>query len=132
MNPKTGYYTKTEMQPCKVPVMRLPYELKITPTQVEKIKCNAKELIVSREISKTGKYKFFTGIQETSFQNWYLGNDYQRLNGQKVISIILLHFSEDNSRLTVYYFSRYDKINTDQRMRFANDAIPNLLKPLLA
>lgn len=132
INPQTGYFTKTEIQPAKIPVMRLPFELKITPTQAEKIKCNAKELIVSRDKSKTGNYKFITGLQETYFHNWFLGNDYEFINGSKVISIILFHFSEDNSRLTVYYFSRFDKENTEQRLRFAHFAIPHLLKPQLA
>jgi hypothetical protein len=129
--PETGYYTKSEKQPEKTPLMRLPYELRLTPTQAEKIKCNAKELIVSRDRRKTGSYNFFTGIQETDFRNWFLGNDFERINEKKIISIILFHFSDDNSRLTVYYFSRYDKGKTDLRLRFANEIIPNLFTPVL-
>lgn len=132
VNPSTGYFTKTETQPEKTPVMRLPFELKVTPAQVEKIKCNARELIISRERFKTGSYKFITGIQETNFENWFLGNDYEMINREKFISIILFHFSEDNSRLTVYYFPRYDKGNTELRIRFANAIIPHLIKYHLA
>jgi len=128
MNPQTGYFTKTETQPDKTPVMRLPFELKVSPTQVEKIKSNAQELIHSRSRRKTGSYIFFTGLQKTNFQTWYLGNDYEMIQGQKIISIILFHFSNDNSRLTVYYFSRFDKENTEQRLRFAHYSIPHLLK----
>ena len=131
LSPETGYYTKTEIQPDKIPVMRLPYELKITPAQAENIKCNATELIVSRDRYKNRSYKFMTGIQKTSFKNWYLGNDYQMINGGKVISIILFRFSADNSRLIVYYFSHFDKGKTDQRLCFANDTIPHLLTATL-
>ncbi len=127
LNPQSGYYTKSLQQPLKTPVMRLPYELRVTPTQLEKIKTNAKELIVSREKTKAGNYKFFTGIQQTNFKNWYLGNDFEKLNGLKVISIILFHFKNDNSELTVYYFSRFDKGNTSLRLAFANSIIPHLL-----
>lgn len=126
LNPETGYYTKSKLQPLKTPVMRLPYELRITPTQAEKIKCNAKELIVSREKFKSGSYKFITGLQNSSFQNWFVGNDYEKLKGEKVLSIVIFHFRTDNSVLNVYYFSRYDKENTDLRIRFANTAIPYL------
>ena len=68
INQQTGYYTKTEKQPEKTPVMRLPYELKLTPTQAEKIKTNAHHLLVSRGKTKTGNYTFITGIQPTQFE----------------------------------------------------------------
>jgi hypothetical protein len=133
LNPETGYYyTNSEFQPDKTPVMRLPDELKVTPTQGEKIKCYAGELIVSRQRSTIGNYKFITGLKETGFQNWYLRNDYEFINGAKVINLILFHFREENSQLTVYYFSRYDKGSTEQRLRFVSGANPQLLKPLMA
>jgi hypothetical protein len=128
-NPQTGYYAKSEKQALKTPVMRLPFEMKIAPTQVEKIKCNAKELFHSREKTKTGSYKFITGLQKTNFNEWFLGNDFEMIRGEKVISIILFHFAEEYSRLTVYYFSHYDKGKTEFRLQFANEAIPYLLEP---
>ena len=126
-NPETGYYTKSEKQPEKSPVMRLPYELKFAITRADKIKCNAKQIIHSRLLTKTGQYLFFTGLQETGFQDWYLGNDYEYKSGKKVISIILFHFWNYNSQLTVYYFPKYDKPNTGLRLKFARLAIPTLL-----
>lgn len=127
LNPETGYYTKSEKQPEKSPVMRLPYELKFAITRADKIKCNAKQIIHSRLLTKTGQYLFFTGLQETGFQDWYLGNDYEYKSGKKVLSIILFHFRNDNSQLTVYYFPKYDKPNTGLRLKFARLAIPTLL-----
>lgn len=128
-NPKTGYYTKSEKQACKTPVMRLPYELKFEATRADKIKCHAKQLIHSRQTTKTGSYFFVTGLQETGLQNWYLGNDYEYKDGKKIISIVLFHFSEGNSRMTVYYFPHYDKPNTGLRLRFVRSVIPNLVQP---
>lgn len=127
-NPETGYYTKSEKQAEKTPLMRLPYELKFAVTRAEKIKCHAKQVIHSRQMTKSGSYYFITGLQETGLQNWYLGNDYEYKDGKKVISIVLFHFSEDNSRLTVYYFRHYDKPNTGLRLRFVRSVIPNLLQ----
>ena len=130
--PQTGNYAKSLKQLSILPVMRLPYELKVTTTQAAKIKCNAERLIVSKEKYKTGKYKFITGIQKTNYPNWYLGNDFEFGPKGKVISIILFRFIEENSRLIVYYFSRYDKGKTDLRLKFANGVIPflsDLTKP---
>jgi len=128
LNPLTGYYTRSEKQPEKSPLMRLPFELKFAVTRAEKIKCHAKQVIHSRQMTKTGSYYFITGLQETGLQNWYLGNDFEYKDGKKIISIVLFHFSEDNSRLTVYYLPKYDKPNTGLRLQFARLLIPNLLK----
>lgn len=128
LNPATGYYTRSEKQPEKSPLMRLSYELKFAATRADKIKCHAKQVIHSRQTTKTGSYYFITGLQETGLKNWYLGNDYEYKDGKKVISIVLFCFSNDNSRLTVYYFPKYDKPNTGLRLRFARLIIPNLLQ----
>lgn len=127
----TGYYIKTDQQPDPYPFMRLPYELKRTTTQAENIKVNARELMISREKYRSGKYKFITGLQESDFNGWHVGNDYEMIHGQKVLSIVLFHFSEDRVNLTVYYFSRYDVETSDRRRQFAHLAIPELLKRII-
>jgi hypothetical protein len=127
-NPQTGYFTKREQQPEKTPVMRLPYELRVEPAQVHQIKVNAKDIIRSRETFKNGQFKFLTGLQDTNFKQWFSGNDYEILKGEKVKTLCLFHFSNDNSRLTVFYFSRFYIDNPDARWRLINDAIPALLE----
>lgn len=124
----TGYYTKSDYQPERIPFMRMPYEIRVTKTQSQNIKTNATELIVSKEMTKTKNYKFITGIQKTNFKNWYIGNDYEYIKGKKLISLILFQFCEFNECLTVYYFSRYDKGSKDLRLKFAHSIIPNLIK----
>ena len=127
-NPETGYYTKSEKQAEKTPLMRLPYEMRFEVTRAENIKYNAGQVIHSRLKTKTGNYIFFTGLQETGLKNWYLGNDYEYRNGIKKISIVIFHFSEDNSRLSVYYFPHFYKPNADLRLQFVLSIIPNLLQ----
>jgi hypothetical protein len=131
INQATGYYTKTDIQPERFPVMRLPYELKRTTTQAENIKINARELMVSREKFRSGKYKFITGLHEIDFNGWEVGNDYEMIHGEKVLSIVLFHFSQDRVDLNVYYFGRFDVGTADRRREFANLAVPRLLKPLI-
>lgn len=127
-HPQTGYYTKTARQPEKISAMRLPYELKVEPTQLHQIKCNALQIIRGREKFKKGSYKFFTGLQETDFKQWFTGNDFEKLKGEKILTLCLFHFSEDNSRLTVFYFSRYYLEKKEARERFVNDIIPYLIR----
>lgn len=126
-NPQTGYYLKTDIQPDKTAVMRLPYELKVEPSQVHKIKCNASEIIRGKEKRKNGSFKFFTGLQTTNFNQWYCGNDYEFSKGEKILSLCLFHFSTDG-RLTVFYFSRYYKEGREQREKLVNGIIPQLIK----
>lgn len=127
LNPKTGYFTKIENQPFNRPVMRLTNELRAEQTRAEQIKGNADKILVSRERSKTGSYKFITGLQLTGFENWMLGNDYEVREGKKIISLLLFHFTEQYSHLTVFYFSGYNKKNKVLRLRFVRDIIPHLL-----
>ncbi len=127
-DPQTGYYTKREQQPDKTPVMRLPYQLKVEPTQLHQIKCNASQIIRGKETFKNGAFKFFTGMKDTVFEQWYIGNDYENLQGQKVLSLCLFHFTMNNGRLTVFYFSRFYIDKSEARERFINDVIPLLLK----
>lgn len=123
---QTGYYTKTPQQPDKTPVMRLPYQLKVEPTQLHQIKCNATQIIRGKETFKSGAFKFFTGLQPTNYKEWFAGNDYENLKGQKQLSLCLFNFSTDNSRLTVVYFGRFYIDNPAVRERFINDVIPVL------
>jgi len=126
-DPQTGYYTKTEQQPEKTPVMRLPYQLKVEPTILHQIKCNALQIIRGKEtFKKSGGFKFFTGLQDAKYFQWFTGNDYEKLKGEKILSLCLFNFSVDNSRLTVFYFGRFYIDNPEARERFVNDVIPVL------
>ena len=125
---QTGYYTKSPGQPEKTPVMRLPYQLKVEPTQLHQIKCNALQIIRGREIFKSGAFKFFTGLQETNFKQWYAGNDYELLKTGKRLSLCLFHFTTAGDRLTVFYFARYYIDKRETRERFISSVIPALLQ----
>lgn len=130
-NPETGYYTKTEKQALESTLMRLPFQLKIARTQADKIKSNAPKVIFSREVTKTGSYKFFTGLQETPLPAWFIGNDYEYINGKKITSLILFKLSEENSQLSIFYFRRFDKRTHKDRIEFAKGIIPFLIRETL-
>ena len=131
LNPKTGYYTKTAQQPDKTPVMRLPYELKVEPTQLHQIKTNAKQIIRGKEKTKSGAFKFFTGLQGTEFNQWQSGDDYEMRAGQKQKSICLFHFIDNNARLVVYYFRWYYIDNHLAREAKITSIIPALISKKL-
>ncbi len=114
MNPETGYYQK---QPQKISFNKLPFELKVENTIEEKIRQQgAKEIIHGR--IKNGKYQFFTGLIPTSVRGFYEGNDYEFRNKVKKLSLIVFYFSEDNSKLSVYYFNHFYKVSSIDRQRF--------------
>ncbi len=128
-NPETGYFTKNVKQAEKTSVMRLPYQLKVEKTQLTQIKCNAERIIRGKEKYKTNSnnYKFFTGLQETEFSNWFLGNDYEFIRGEKVLSLVLFHFSNENEILSVYYFGRYFIEQSAKRRQFVKQIITQIL-----
>ncbi len=125
LNPDGIYFTQSEIERQETPINRLPLELRIAPAGASNVKPNATKVLLSREC-KNGKYKFITGIQDTSIKNWYLGNDYEFYRSQKIISIILFRFIENNTKIEVYYFHQFDKRNTFYRMEFAHSIIPLL------
>ena len=87
---KTGYYYKSNIQPEKQPVNALPYELKREYSQAAQIKCNAKEILVKHEYKKeNGSKKLLTGLRETNFLNWYIGDHVRFSNKEKINSLLL-------------------------------------------
>ena len=130
-DPQTGYYTKTIEQPEKTSVMRLPYRLKVEPTQLCQIKCNALQIIRGKETFKSGGFKFFTGLQPTNFLHWYTGYEYENLQSENLLSLCFFKFSKDNNRLTVFYCVRLYEKKQEVRERFTNDVIPVLNHRLL-
>ncbi len=113
LNSESGRYEK---QPEKTPFQKLPFELKVEPTQKDYIiQQGAKEIITGR--FKNKKREFFTGlipIQSTFF----LGNDYEFINGQKKNSLIVFEFSDNNEFLTLNYFNRFYKDYPEERLKF--------------
>jgi hypothetical protein len=123
LNPHSGRYEK---QPSKLNFQKLPYELKVETTQDQRIKSQGAETIITgRFVNK--KREFFSGMRRTEFPNWYHGNDYEFLKGEKVNSLVIFEFSGNDSELTVYYFNRYYKHSATERESFINYFIGRLL-----
>lgn len=128
-NPQTGFFNKTDRQPEKHAVNSLPFELKREITQSLNIKGKAKECLTKREYKKeNNSRKILTGLQETAFNNWFSGDHVRIMNGDKLKSLLLVHFSTDNSRLNVFFFSGFFKEFENERLRFANSTIPLLME----
>jgi hypothetical protein len=124
LNPETKYFLQTEIEAQETPINRLPLEMRLAPAGAANVKINASKVLLSKEHNK-GKYTFITGLQDTVYNNWYLGNDYEYYRGEKVLSIILFHFINETV-IEVYYFHRYDKKNTFHRLQFVNSIIPEI------
>ncbi len=123
LNPETGKYQK---EPERIPFNKLPYELKIEPTQDPKIKANGANEIITGRI-RNGKREFFTGMVPlfNSTQN-YLGNDYQLTAKGKKNSLVVFQFSTDNTRLKIYYFNHYYIHNRNERLKFVSTFLNNI------
>jgi len=127
-NPQTGHYQKSTQQPEKLPTNCLPFELKRETTQAAQIKCNAVECLTLREYKKTnGSRKMLTGLNNTSFKNWYMGDHRRKNAGEWVKSLLIIHFSNDNSRMDIFFFSGFYKVSPLERRRYVDAAIPCLL-----
>ncbi len=116
INNETGRYEK---QPDRVPFEKLPFELKVETTREQMIINNGATEIITGRI-KGGKRLFFTGlIPAPKFNDWFLGNDYQKLkDGTKKNSLVIFNFRNDNRELIIYYFNSYYIHNRDERIKF--------------
>lgn len=130
LQPGGVYFVQTGIEVQETPVNRLPAELRLAPTGAAQIKPNADKMLLDRPVNN--KHRFRTGIQPTHYNGWWLGNDFEWQGGAKVISLMLFHFTGNDTAIEVYYFHRYDKPNTFQRMQFAHAVIPHLTKKLAA
>jgi hypothetical protein len=124
LNPESGKYEK---QPERIPFSKLPNELKVEETWEERIRSNGANNIITGRI-KQGKREFFTGLIPVAENTWFMGNDYSYRNGAKTNSLVVFHFSDDNTSLTVYYFNKYYKVSRQERISFVIHFIETLLK----
>ena len=121
MNPESGRYEK---QPTKIAFQKLPFELKVEPTQDPRIKAQGAEMVITGRF-KNNKREFFSGLRPTAKPGWFYGNDYEFVKGQKINSLVIFSFSDDDAQLTVYYFNRFYKQSASDRETFVNLFIRN-------
>jgi hypothetical protein len=112
-NPLTGRYEKI---PSLISFNKLPFDLKVEPTQMDFLKRQGADRIITGRILK-GQREFFTGlipINQFSFN----GNDFDFVKGVKKLSLIIFVFSPDYKKLSVYYFNHFYKQSPTQRIKF--------------
>jgi hypothetical protein len=105
-----------EKQPSMYSFNKLPFDLKIEPTQEERIKKQGAESIITGRFEK-GQRTFFTGLVPIE-KNIFEGNHFEIYKGQKKLSLIIFKLSDDYSNLIVYFFNHYYKENRIQRTQF--------------
>ncbi len=122
LNPDAGRYEK---QPERIAFNKLPNDLKVETTWDERIRANGATEIITGRI-KNGKRAFFTGLLKVfNSAQWFYGNDYENTPEGKKNSLVIFQFSEDNTRLSVYYFNGYYKTNASERFKFVCEFIKN-------
>lgn len=120
LNTETGKYEK---QPERVPFNKLPYELKVETTWDQRIRANGATEIITGRI-RQGKRLFFTGLLHYfNSSEWFYGNDYENTPQGKKNSLVIFQFSQDNTRLSIYYFNHYYKHSPTERINFVSEFI---------
>ena len=110
-----------EKQPEIISFLKLPFELKVENSQKEfLIQQGANTIITGR--FKNKKREFFTGLIPIS-PGFYLGNDWEFIQGKKKNSLIVFQFSNNSQDLTAYYFNRFYLDNREARIKFVKDFI---------
>lgn len=122
LNPESGRYEK---RPTKISFNKLPFELKVEPTQDKRIKAQGAETVITGRFVKK-KREFFSGLRPTAKPGCFYGNDYEFVKGQKINSLVVFSFSDDDAQLTVYYFNRFYKQSASDREAFVNSFIRNV------
>lgn len=123
-NPATGYYEKL---PSMLSIQKVPFLLKVERTQVKKIRENgADHVLVSKKVK--GRYSFFTGLIPAGYPNWYFGNISEMKNGQKIISLIIVHFKENSSLMDLYLFNGFYISGRESRRNKVDGFIQSVIK----
>jgi len=112
-NPLTGRFEK---QPNIIAFNKLPFDLKVEPTQEAKIIQQGANTIITGRINK-GQREFFTGLIPLNSYS-YFGNHCEFIKGVKKLSLLIFVFSSDSSKLTIYYFNQFYKDNRAERINF--------------
>ena len=125
INMQTGYFTKTNQQPELTTVQIMPYELKREKTVKSTI--NAEYSLFKHSYKENNSKEMFTGLQPCNlYNNWFLGNNYKFIKGEKVNEIILIFIAPKNDNLHLFYFADFYKCTDTLRQKFATEVVPIL------
>lgn len=114
-----GWFIRT---PELVPFPKIPQRLKVERTQVERFRDQGADVVITGPM-RAKRRTFYTGLRPLPVEGWYIGNDYELVNGKKVLSLVLFRFNDRKDHLTLYYFARYYRADREDRTRFAVDFI---------
>ncbi len=125
INIHTGYFVKTDQQPELTATQIMPAELMREKTILPHIKA---EYSLFKHLYKDNHSKtMFTGLQPSQkFKNWYIGNNYRQIKGQKALELLLIFIAPKNDRMHVFYFPAFYKNTDGLRQQYATSIIPIL------
>jgi excisionase family DNA binding protein len=121
LNDETNYYQKVS---CDIGFNKLPDELKIEETRRPE-QIHSSQIIRGR--IKNGRYLFFTGLLTTEFPDFFFGDHYEFVNGNKKNSFVLFHFSKDKKYLNAYFYNHF-KVYPKRRKTFIREQVEQIKK----
>lgn len=110
----SGWYVK---EPLRIAFTKAPERLKVEETRIKAIRDNGASEVIHGP-SKGGKWQFFTGLIPTDRAGWYFGNDREERGGNKVNSLVIFQFSDNDRTLTLAYFPGWYIHNREERVKY--------------
>ncbi|HMU13449.1 MAG TPA: hypothetical protein PKE53_05560 [Flavobacteriales bacterium] len=114
--------------PTIIPFTKLPEYLKVTETRDRDRQRVGAGMMIEGPIRNKVR-TLHTGLIPTGVERWYVGDHPDVYNGRTCRNTVLFHFSTDNRRLTVFYFTGLEKYSIAERVKFARSFIPWMHMP---
>lgn len=111
-----------------IPFTKLPEYLKAVETRDHDRRNVGADMMIHGPIRNKVR-TLHTGLIPTGIERWYVGDHPDVYNGRTCRNTVLFHFSTDNRRLAVFYFTGLEKFSIAERVRFAQQVIPWLRVP---
>lgn len=121
----TGRFLK---DPTIIPFTKLPEYLKVTETRDRDRRGVGAGMMIQGPMRNKVR-TLHTGLIPTGVDRWFVGDHPDVYQGRTCRNTVLFHFSTDNRRLTVFYFTGLEKFSIPERVRFARMVIPWLRIP---
>lgn len=111
----TGRYLK---DPTIIAFTKVPEYLKVDHTQSAARKAVGAEMMIDGPVRKKVR-TMHTGLIPAGVEHWFVGDHTDVYAGRTCRNTVVFRFSADARRLTVYYFTGYEKPSIAERVKFA-------------
>jgi len=69
-----------------------------------------------------------TGLINFGISNYYLGDYYEFINGQKKTSLMIFEFIPETNEIKIYYFNHFNKRSIPMKLEFCRNFIKDINK----